>query len=201
MEKNFFIEFSSPLVKEEKKLLHFLIKRELKLENLIFLLDDLDIPELKNSKLSFINRFTRKGIYLYSDEKIEYLPLFLAYTLKNNFITLKFNPEFIDYLKNEEKIFQFNLPQVLFFKYDFSMDFFYKVIKPNFLNSTLQLTLEDFRVIIQKDKYRRIYDVKRFLIDTLIEDINLFTNFKISYNLIKENKDYSIVFQIKKQSN
>lgn len=197
MEKNFFIEFSSPLVKEEKKLLHFLIKRELKLENLIFLLDDLDIPELKNSKLSFINRFTRKGIYLYSDEKIEYLPLFLAYTLKNNFITLKFNPEFIDYLKNEEKIFQFNLPQVLFFKYDFSMDFFYKVIKPNFLNSTLQLTLEDFRVIIQKDKYRRIYDVKRFLIDTLIEDINLFTNFKISYNLIKENKDYSIVFQIK----
>lgn len=60
MEKNYFIEFSSPLIKEEKKLIHFLIKKELKLLPLKFLLEDLEIPELKNSKLNFIDRFARK---------------------------------------------------------------------------------------------------------------------------------------------
>lgn len=197
MEKNYFIEFSSALVKEEKKLIHFLIKKELKLESLTFLLDDLDIPELKNSKLTFIDRFSKKGIYFYYGENIEYLPLFLAYNFKNNFISLKFNPEFIKYLKDEDKIFNFNLSQVLFFKYDFSINFFYKVIKQNFLNSTFTLSLKEFRDIIQKDKYKRLYDVKRFLIDPLIEDINLFTNFKISYTLHKEDKDYSIIFKLK----
>lgn len=197
MQKNYFIEFSSPLVKEEKKLIHFLIKKELKLEELNFLLDDLDIPELKNSKLSFIDRFSKKGIYLYANDNIEYLPLFLSYNFNNNFITFKFNPNFIEYLKNEEKTFQFNLSQVLFFKYDFSINFFYKIIKPNFLNSKIELTLEEFRTIIQKDKYKRLYDIKRFLIDPIVEDINLFTNFRISYTLNKENKDYSIIFQLK----
>lgn len=197
MEKNYFIEFSSALVKEEKKFIHFLVKKELKQESLTFLLDDLDIPELKNSKLSFIDRFSKKGIYFYCDENIEYLPLFLSYNFKNNFISLKFNPEFIKYLKDEDKIFKFNLSQVLFFKYDFSMNFFYKIIKPNFLNSTITLTLKEFREIIQKDKYKRLYDIKRFLIEPLVEDINLFTNFKISYTLNKENKDYFIIFQLK----
>lgn len=197
MEKNYFIEFSSPLIKEEKKLIHFLIKKELKLLPLKFLLEDLEIPELKNNKLNFIDRFTRKGIYIYLNEEVMYIPIFESYYFKDNFIEFSFNPIFIEYLKDEKKIFHYNLPQVLFFKYDFSVDFFYKIIKPNFLNSEFELDLEKFKLIINKDRYKRIYDVKRFLIEPLIEDINLSTNFKLSYKINKENKKYILTFYLK----
>ena len=197
MKKIYFIEFSSPLVKEEKKLIHFLIKRELKLLPLRFLLEDLEIPELKNSKLNFIDRFTRKGIYIFFNDEIIYIPIFESYHLKEKFIEFSFNSLFVEYLKNEEKIFQYNLPQVLFFKYDFSIDFFYKIIKPNFLNSKIELSMEEFKEIINKDKYKRLYDIKRFLIEPLIEDINIFTDFKLSYEIEKANKKYTIIFYLK----
>lgn len=105
MEKNYFIEFSSPLIKEEKKLIHVLIKKELKLLPLKFLLEDLEIPELKNSKLNFIDRFARKGIYIYLNEEVMYIPIFESYYFKDNFIEFSFNPIFIEYLKDEKKYF------------------------------------------------------------------------------------------------
>ncbi|WP_294657723.1 replication initiation protein [uncultured Fusobacterium sp.] len=197
MKKSYFIEFSSPLVKEEKKLIHFLIKREMKLLSLKFLLEELEIPELKNSKLCFIDRFAKKGIYLCSDSEKIYIPIFNSYHLKENCVEFFFNSLFLEYLKNEEKIFQYNLPQILFFKYDFSVKFFYKVIKPNFLNSKIELSLEKFREIIDKDKYKRLYDIKRFLVEPIIEDINISTNFNVSYKIEKENGKYTLVFCLK----
>lgn len=197
LKKFYFVEFSSPLIKEEKKLIHYLIKRESKLLPLKFLLKDLEIPELKNSKLCFVDRFVKKGIYLYSDMEKIYLSIFNSYYFKENFIEFSFNPLFLQYLKDEEKIFQYNLPQVLFFKYDFSMNFFYKIVKPNFLNSKIELSLEEFRTIIDKDKYKRLYDIKRFLIDPIMEDINTSTNFEISYKIEKDNKSYILIFSLR----
>lgn len=197
LKKKVFVEFSCPLTKDEKKLINFLVKKELKLEKLTFLLEDLDIPKLKNSKLSFIDRFCKKGIYLYSNDDMEYLSIFNSYSFTNNFVTINFNPIFIEYLKDEEKIFHYNLPQILFFKYDFSIDFFYKLIKPNFLDSTIEIPLEEFRDIINNYKYKRLYDVKRFLIEPLIEDINLYTDFKLSYKINKTDTSYTIVFYLK----
>lgn len=197
MEKNEFVEFSSPLVKEEKKLMHFLIKNELKHQQLTFLLEDLEIPELKNQKINFIDRFVKKGIYIHFKDGMTFLSIFQSYTFKGEFVEFTFNPDFVEYLKDEEKIFKFNLPQVLFFKYDFSIDFFYKVVKPNFLESKKELSIEEFKAIIDKDKYKRVYDIKRFLIEPIIEDINLSTNFKLSYNIEKIGKSYKISFDIK----
>ena len=98
MKKSYFIEFSSPLVKEEKKLIHFLIKREMKLLSLKFLLEELEIPELKNSKLCFIDRFAKKGIYLCSDSEKIYIPIFNSYHLKENCVEFSFNSLFLEKL-------------------------------------------------------------------------------------------------------
>ncbi len=197
MKKIYFVEFSSPLIKEEKKLIRCLIEKELRLSPLKFLLDDLEVPELKSSKINFIDRFSRKGVYIHFSDEVLYIPIFEYYQFKDNVVEFSFNQLFVKYLKDEEKIFQYNLPQVLFFKCDFSKDFFYEIVKPNFLNSKIELTLDELKAVINKDKYKRLYDVKRFLIAPLVEDINLSTDFKLSYKIEKIDKNYTIIFYIK----
>lgn len=160
-------------------------------------IDEIDIPELKNEKINFIDRFTKKGIYVYENKKVIYLPLFLSYSYDGNIVTLEFNESFLSYLTDEEKKLKFNLREILLFKYDFSIEFFYKVIKENFLNNVYKIDVDNFKLLIEKDKYKRLYDVKRFLLSPLIEDINSVTNFKISYNIVKEENRNIIVFSIK----
>ena len=142
MKKIYFVEFSSPLIKEEKKLIRCLIEKELRLSPLKFLLDDLEVPELKSSKINFIDRFSRKGVYIHFSDEVLYIPIFEYYQFKDNVVEFSFNQLFVKYLKDEEKIFQYNLPQVLFFKCDFSKDFFYEIVKPNFLNSKIAWGIE-----------------------------------------------------------
>ena len=42
-----------------------------------------------------------------------------------------------------------------------------------------------------------MYDIKRFLVEPIIEDINISTNFNISYKIEKENGKYTLIFCLK----
>lgn len=195
MKNKYFVNFSSPFTKEEKKLLENLIREEKK--ELSYSIREIDIPELKNEKIKFIDRFTKKGIYTYENEKIAYIPLFSSYFYDGKDVTMNFNEIFLSYLNDEEKKLKFNLREILLFKYEFSIEFFYKVIKENFLNNMYKIDVDNFKLLIKKDKYKRLYDVKRFLLTPLIEDINGVTNFKLSYTIIKEDNKSIIIFNIK----
>ncbi len=198
MEKNYFVEFSPSLLKEERNLLSFLLKKSLKKDKLEFLLEDLDIPKLKNSKVLFLERFVKKGIYLIENEdRRVYCPYFDLLTVAGDKVILSFNNFFLEYLTNKEKDFKYYLKEVLFLKNSFSIDFFYKVIKKNILKNTLKVDVEKFKIILNLDSYDRLYDLKRFILIPLVEDISKNTDFKLDFKLEKIENKWFIVFYMK----
>ncbi|MGL5124313.1 MAG: replication initiation protein [Fusobacteriaceae bacterium] len=197
MKNKYFVEFSSYLTKDEKIILIFFLEKYFKNEKMKFLLEELEIPKLNNSKNNFVERLSKKGIYFLESEVAKvYCPFFSSLIINEKTIKVNFNFEFIEYLTDKEKILNYSLKEVLFLKYSFSIDFFYKILKENMLKSKITIELEKFREILILDFYLRHYDLKRFRLIPLVEDINKNTDFKIEFSLIKENDIWKIVFLI-----
>lgn len=61
----------------------------------------------------------------------------------------------------------------------------------------MKIELEKFKEIVTIDSYSRLYDLKRFVLIPLVEDINKNTDFKIDFSLNKEDGVWKIEFLIK----
>lgn len=198
MKNNYFIEFSSSLSKDEKNILVFLIKKYLKDRKLDFKIDSLDIPKLKNCKKLYLERFAKKGIFfIENDENKTYCNFINFISFKNEYVNIELNNYFLDYCINNEKKFNYSLKEVLYLKHNFSILFFYKIIKNNILANNLKIQIDKLKNILEVDTYERLYDFKRFILNPLIEDINKNTNFKMEYKIEKENNIYFVLFYIK----
>lgn len=197
MKNKYFLEFSSQLLKEEKIILKLLIEKYLKKEKLEFSLDELDIPKLRNCKKKYIERLGKKGVFFIEEDKEKsYCPFFNCIVFQKESFKVSFNSEFLDYFINKEKNFKYSLREALFLKNIFSIEFFYKVLKTNILKNTLEIDVEKFKELISIESYSRLYDLKRFVLIPLIEDINKNTDFNIGFTLKKGEGNNSIVFSI-----
>lgn len=198
MKNKYFLEFSSPLLKEEKNILKLFIEKYLKKEKVEFRLDELEIPKLRNCKKNYIERLGKKGIFFIEGKiKRVYCPFFSLLSFDDDLVRVYFNEKFIEYITNKEKIFKYSLKEVLYLKNSFSIDFFYKILKENILKNSLKIELEKFKEIVTIDSYSRLYDLKRFVLIPLVEDINKNTDFKIDFSLNKEDGVWKIEFLIK----
>lgn len=196
MKKNFFIEFSSPLSKDEKCILKKII---LDFENevpLTYPIASLKVPKLKNSKEKFVERLGKKGVFLGTSSLKSFCPFFSKIVFSNKFVSLELNPRFLFYLTDTREKSNYNLMEVIFFKHQFSIDFFYKILNENLLKNTIALSLDGFRELINLEGYERLYDLKRFVLQPLVEDISLNTGFEIEFLIKKESKSYIIHFKI-----
>ncbi|MGL4802488.1 MAG: hypothetical protein ACRC18_09500 [Cetobacterium sp.] len=200
MKNKYFLEFSSQLLKEEKSILKLFIEKYLKKEKMEFKLDDLEIPKLRNCKKNYIERLGKKGVF-FIDGDIErtYCPFFSFLSFNEDLVKVQFNEKFIEYIINKEKIFKYSLKEVLYLKNSFSIEFFYKILKENILKNSLKIELEKFKEIVTIESYSRLYDLKRFVLMPLVEDINKNTDFKIEVSLNKEKGVWEIEFLIKNE--
>ncbi|MGL4997659.1 MAG: hypothetical protein ACRC5T_01530 [Cetobacterium sp.] len=198
MKNKFFLEFSSQLLKEERNILRFFIESHLKKQNLEFRLEELDIPKLKNCKKNYLERLGKKGVFFIKKniEKI-YCPFFNSLHFSQDTVKIFFNKEFLEYMIDNEKIFNYSLKEVLYLKNNFSVEFFYKILKDNILKDNLKINVEILKDILTIESYSRIYDLKRFVLLPLIEDINKNTDFEIDFSLVKENGVWEVIFLIK----
>ncbi len=198
MKNKYFLEFSSQLLKEEKNILKLFIEKFLEKETMEFKLDELEIPKLRNCKKNYIERLGKKGIS-FIDGNVErvYCPFFSSLSFNNDLLKVYFNEKFIEYLVNKEKKIKYSLKEVLYLKNSFSIDFFYKVLKENKLKNNFSIELEKFKEIVTIESYSRIYDLKRFVLTPLVDDINKNTDFKIEFICNKENGVWKIDFLIK----
>lgn len=127
MKNKYFLEFSSPLLKEEKNILKLFIEKYLKKEKVEFRLDELEIPKLRNCKKNYIERLGKKGIFFIEGKiKRVYCPFFSLLSFDDDLVRVYFNEKFIEYITNKEKIFKYSLKEVLYLKNSFSIDFFIK---------------------------------------------------------------------------
>ena len=196
MKKNFFIEFSSPLSRDEKLILKKII---LDYENnipLTYSIASLDIPKLKNSKEKFMERLGKKGASLGYSSKKSFCPYFSRVVFSGEFISLELNPGFLHYLTDKREKSNYNLMEVLFFKNQFSIEFFYNILNKNLFKNVITLSLSEFRDMIEVQGYERPYDLKRFIIHPLMEDISANTDFEIEFSIRKKEGANTIEFQI-----
>ncbi|MGL4987707.1 MAG: hypothetical protein ACRC5F_00430, partial [Cetobacterium sp.] len=85
MKNKYFLEFSSQLLKEERIFLKELIERYLKKEKIEFLLNEIELPKLKNCKKKFIERLAKKGVFLIETNKQRiYCQFFNCVIFKND---------------------------------------------------------------------------------------------------------------------
>lgn len=198
MKNKYFLEFSSQLLKEEKNILRLFIESYLKKENMEFKLDELDIPKLKSCKKNYLERLGKKGVFFIkkNTEKI-YCPFFNLLHFSQDTVKIFFNKEFVEYMIDNEKIFNYSLKEVLYLKNNFSVEFFYKILKENILKDNLKINIETLKDTLTFESYSRIYDLKRFVLLPLVEDINKNTDFEIDFSLVKENGVWEVMFSIK----
>lgn len=198
MIKNYFVEFSSSLSKDEKVILLFFIEKYLKNTTLDFVMEDLNIPKLKGSKKIFLERLGKKGIYFIDIDKNKiYCPFFNMIIFSQDNVSLFFNLNFIEYLTDKDKKLSYSLKEILCLKYNFSIQFFYKILKKNIFKEIFKINIIKFKMLLEIDTYDRIYDLKRFILEPLVEDISKNTDFKIQFLLKKEELNWIIIFNIK----
>lgn len=198
MKNKYFLEFSSQLLKEEKNILKLFIEKYLKKEKMEFRLDELEIPKLRNCKKNYIERLGKKGIFFIEvDKERVYCSFFSSLSFTSDLVKVSFNEKFIEYIVNKEKIFKYSLKEVLYLKNNFSVEFFYEILKENILKNNLKIELEKFKETVTIESYSRLYDLRRFVLIPLVEDINKNTDFKIDFSLNKENGIWTIDFLVK----
>ncbi|MGL5377448.1 MAG: hypothetical protein ACRCZR_04480 [Cetobacterium sp.] len=197
MKNKYFLEFSSQLLKEERIFLKELIERYLKKEKIEFLLNEIELPKLKNCKKKFIERLAKKGVFLIETNKQRvYCQFFNCVIFKNDSFKIYLNPEFTKYLLNKEKKINYCLKEALFLKNSFAIEFFFKILKLNTLKSVIEIELEELKNILIIESYSRLYDLKRFVLNPLVQDINDNTDYNISFSLEKIGKSHKVIFKI-----
>lgn len=196
MKKNFFVEFSSPLSKDEKLILKKIIVDYENGAPLTYPVNSLDIPMLKNSKEKFMERLEKKGVSLGCSSKKSFCPFFSRVVFSGGFISLELNPGFLYYLTDRREKSNYNLMEVLFFKNQFSIEFFYNILNKNLFKNSISLSLKEFRENLGVHGYERPYDLKRFIIQPLVEDISANTDFEIEFSITKKERSNVIEFNI-----
>ncbi|MEG0135395.1 MAG: replication initiation protein, partial [Cetobacterium sp.] len=159
--------------------------------------NELSIPKLKDSKVTFLERLARKGVFFINNGNREYVSFFSYLGSTENTIKIEFNKKFLEYFKDKEKILKYNIQEIIYLKYNFSIDFYFNIIKQNILKSTISISLEKLRNILKIDNYSRMYDFKRFVLVPLANDISSSTDFKIEFFIEKMEGENIITFKIK----
>lgn len=201
---NINIEINPKYIKPESILLNKIINDIIKNKKLNYAFSELNIPELKGSRIFFIERFIKKGIhYILGDETGIIMPIAGYSILKNNisfFITEIFKNALL-----EEKFKDLDLKCVLKFEENFTKYFYYNFIMNTEKEKNLIIPIEELRNLLNLKEYERFYDFEINILKKLKKDIDLKSNYILEYEKIKSgefknNKVTAIEFSIYNKS-
>lgn len=201
MKKSFRIEFSSFLTKKEREILKKTIDFHINKKENIFYIQDLGIPKIKNDELNFFERFCKKGIWLLENNSKIYLNYFSYFQIKNEQIKFFLNENFIKYFEDKKLKKDYSLYDIIFLKHFISSQFLFEYLI-NYLNEdSFIVTINELKRVLQVENYSRMYDLDRYVFQTIIDDINENTQFNIKYEKIKtSNKVEEIKFYIENKN-
>lgn len=185
MKKNFKIEFSSFMTKKEREILKQVLDNYLFNKELNFNIVNLDIPKMKNDEVNFFERFAKKGFWLIEGEERSYINYFSSINIKKEQIRFKLNGLFIKLIEERKLVNSYSLYNFLFLKHKLSVDFFFIYMIENLQNSVIEIPLLELKFQLKVENYTRMYDLDRYVLQLIEEDINKNTQFTLSYEKIK----------------
>ena len=195
------IEIIPKYVKPEIQLLNMFIDDILKNKKLIYSLSEISIPNLKGSRLLFLERFIKKGIhYAFKDNSGIILPI-SHYNISKNNISFFLSDVFKKAILEENIFSVLDLKYILKFEENFTKYFYYNFIADVEEKKNIIISLEDLRNILNLKEYERFYDFEINILKKLKKDIDLKTNYILEYEKIKSgefenNKVTAIEFSI-----
>lgn len=193
---NYKISFDKFLSKYEKILIKNFIHKKMEKYTISELLSQLDV---KKSELYIIlDKFQKKNVKILFNEEIYSYMLLSGYETTSNIVILQFS----DMLKNisQMKLIP-DFQSILTLQEKFTLRFFLKYCQDINDSKKMEISVEELKESIEVDSYARFYDFEKFILKTIVFDIEKNTPYIVFYDKIKtgssvNNKIVSLSFII-----
>lgn len=196
---SFFVEFEKKITKYEQNFMILLMnefeknrignKLILNIKKSIAYFKVKNIEELMKIFNSFINKTVKYRFEEKENEKLIVSGVFsLLSSAKYNetSIELVFPNEFEEAYVGSNIFGRIHLTTLIRFRLDTSIRFYLELIKHTENNGTLEFSLKNLKNTFDiKDSYDRFYDFEKNIIKPMVEEINFYSEYRISYEKIK----------------
>lgn len=138
-----------------------------------------------------VRELRRKEVIINTDDK-EYIAGWVSsitFYKNTGKIKLRFDDDLIPYLLQLQKRFtRYQLKNILYLKSKYSIRI-YELLKQYESIGKREFELQELKkILFIENQYNRIYDLKRFVIEPAVEEINDYTDINISYDDIKKGR-------------
>lgn len=190
------INVNKKISKSEKDFLKFLFSKFINNQDKLINIELNEVRKYYDYKTSiilfdFLEKLSQKRIsYFFENSKnFGSFPIISSFLLEENTLNITISEEIIESRKLNTFYSMINPLSLVYFKNSHSHTIFLEIINSNNYDreeGELEFSLEQFKTLLNLNNlYPRFYDMERKVINPIIEDFNLYSNYKLNITKIK----------------
>ena len=190
------INVNKKISKSEKDFLKFLFSKFINNQDKLINIELNEVGKYYDYKTSiilfdFLEKLSQKRIsYFFENSKnFGSFPIISSFLLEENILNITISEEIVESRKLNTFYSMINPLSLVYFKNSHSHTIFLEIINSNNFDreeGELEFSLEQFKTLLNLNNlYPRFYDMERKVINPIIEDFNLYSNYKLNITKIK----------------
>ena len=190
------ISVNKKISKSEKDFLKFLFSKFINNQDKLINIELNEVGKYYDYKTSiilfdFLEKLSQKRIsYFFENSKnFGSFPIISSFLLEENILNITISEEIVESRKLNTFYSMINPLSLVYFKNSHSHTIFLEIINSNNYDreeGELEFSLEEFKTLLNLNNlYPRFYDMERKVINPIIEDFNLYSNYKLNITKIK----------------
>ena len=190
------INVNKKISKSEKDFLKFLFSKFINNQDKLINIELNEVGKYYDYKTSiilfdFLEKLSQKRIsYFFENSKnFGSFPIISSFLLEENTLNITISEEIVESRKLNTFYSMINPLSLVYFKNSHSHTIFLEIINSNNFDreeGELEFSLEEFKTLLNLNNlYPRFYDMERKVINPIIEDFNLYSNYKLNITKIK----------------
>ncbi|MBP6409028.1 MAG: replication initiation protein [Fusobacteriaceae bacterium] len=190
------INVNKKISKSEKDFLKFLFSKFINNQDKLINIELNEVGKYYDYKTSiilfdFLEKLSQKRIsYFFENSKnFGSFPIISSFLLEENILNITISEEIVESRKLNTFYSMINPLSLVYFKNSHSHTIFLEIINSNNYDreeGELEFSLEEFKTLLNLNNlYPRFYDMERKVINPIIEDFNLYSNYKLNITKIK----------------
>lgn len=190
------ISVNKKISKSEKDFLKFLFSKFINNQDKLINIELNEVGKYYDYKTSiilfdFLEKLSQKRIsYFFENSKnFGSFPIISSFLLEENILNITISEEIVESRKLNTFYSMINPLSLVYFKNSHSHTIFLEIINSNNFDreeGELEFSLEQFKTLLNLNNlYPRFYDMERKVINPIIEDFNLYSNYKLNITKIK----------------
>lgn len=190
------VNVNKKISKNEKDFLKFLFSKLIDNQDKLINIELNEVGKYYDYKTSiilfdFLEKLSQKRIsYFFENSKnFGSFPIISSFLLEENTLNITISEEIIESRKLNTFYSMINPLSLVYFKNSHSHTIFLEIINSNNYDreeGELEFSLEEFKTLLNLNNlYPRFYDMERKVINPIIEDFNLYSNYKLNITKIK----------------